>query len=324
MELMEQFKKLEEHNPGEDKKCPFCPIQEEYECPDSKVSDENNSITLGTNLEARGDLKRNILNMLYKKTKGIHGQYSAQAHHLICGKEILGAQKEIESWLCKEGTHNGKLQPCDTGYNVNNAENGIWLPSTPLHHKKKVKKETAEKLMAQLKKQSDTIGKALINIITVPLSFIGVFKNYMPELKELGFNRYGNNTLWGTLEGDAKNIIAFAVMLKAKLQFHLSSHTAPKKNEDRAEYCYVKKGIEHLDTLTMYIEHYSNKCPMEKDGTTRASSPYVPPLKLNKYLDILSRQMKGYITGHPKKWKYFISKWAWRLSNRLKNPPQQT
>lgn len=323
MELMEPFKKLEEHNPGEDEKCPFCPIQEKYDYPDSKVSDENNSITLGTNLENKGDLKRNILNMLYEKTKGIHGQYSAQAHHLICGKEILGAQKEIESWLCKEGKHNGKLQPCDTGYNVNSAKNGIWLPSTPLHHKKEVKVETAQKLHTELIRRSDTIVKTLINIITVPLKLIGVFKNYIPELKELGYNPVGNK-LWGKLEPDAKNIISFAVMLKAKLQFHLSSHTAPKKNEDRAERCYVKKGIKHLETLTIYVKHYSNKCPMEKDGKTRSKPPYLPPLKLNRYLDILSSQMKIYITGHPKKWKYFISKWAWLLTNRLTKSPKQT
>ena len=106
-------------------------------------------------------------------------------------------------------------------------------------------------------------------------------------------------------------------MMKKKRQFHLASHTEAVPEEDRAEHSYVVKGIEHLDTLTTYVRHYSDKCPMEEDGSTRTKPPYVPPLKLNGYLDTVSKQMRRYVTGDPKDWKYFISQWAFRLTKRL-------
>jgi len=120
--------------PHDEERCPFCKIQSDYKSPDSKVSDENDSTVLGRNLNGSGrqdDSEIYHFVDIAAKTGGIHGKYTLQAHHLICGKEILGKQRTIQSFLCKQGRHDGKLQPCDTGYDVNAAENGVWLPSTP-------------------------------------------------------------------------------------------------------------------------------------------------------------------------------------------------
>ncbi|NMO19242.1 AHH domain-containing protein [Pyxidicoccus fallax] len=68
------------------------------------------------------------------------GPYSYEAHHLIPGKQDLlkneGDQKvldghPIEKWLCK-----GPNIKKDTGYSINNSDNGVWLASAPESVKK--------------------------------------------------------------------------------------------------------------------------------------------------------------------------------------------
>ncbi|WP_157496667.1 AHH domain-containing protein [Hahella ganghwensis] len=54
------------------------------------------------------------------------GDYSCQAHHAISGNQALKGH-DIEQWICKS---KGKITK-DTGYSVNNGNNGIWLPSKP-------------------------------------------------------------------------------------------------------------------------------------------------------------------------------------------------
>lgn len=58
-----------------------------------------------------------------------HGPYSYEAHHLISGNQALKGH-EIEGWICK-----GNLAAKDTGYSVNNSDNGEWLPSIPEKYK---------------------------------------------------------------------------------------------------------------------------------------------------------------------------------------------
>lgn len=304
---MEDFKELLDHDdPKAD--CPFCPVQEKYDNPDSKCKKENDSDELGKNLSAKGDKPSDHIAEIFTLTSGIHGQYTVNPHHLISGGEILGEQEEIQSYLCKEGRYNGKLQPCDTGYNVNNANNGIWLPSTPAMYKQTVSIETV------LRKEREAGVESEYSIYALAANFDDYFEDYVAvfgdKLKELGLN---TDQPWIRMKDPEQDDIAAVVMMQYKRQFHLGQHNVI----DKAEASYVKIGIKHLDTLTTYLDHYSNKCPMEEDGTTKDSPPYKPPMKLNGYLDILSIEMKGYITGEPKEWKYFISKWAWRLTEKL-------
>jgi hypothetical protein len=58
-----------------------------------------------------------------------HGVYSYEAHHLISGKQAL-APSGFEKWIVK-----GKKIESDSGYSVNNADNGIWAPSIPEKYK---------------------------------------------------------------------------------------------------------------------------------------------------------------------------------------------
>jgi hypothetical protein len=59
--------------------------------------------------------------------------YSCEAHHLISGKQALKGHS-FERWIAAE---KGEIQK-DTGYSINNADNGLWAPSIPEEHKKGV------------------------------------------------------------------------------------------------------------------------------------------------------------------------------------------
>ena len=56
-----------------------------------------------------------------------HGEYSFEAHHLVSGKQALKRVRAMEQWIKK-----GAKIDADTGYSVNNARNGVWLPSVPV------------------------------------------------------------------------------------------------------------------------------------------------------------------------------------------------
>jgi hypothetical protein len=68
--------------------------------------------------------------VIYNHT--IHGDYGDQAHHAISGKQIL-EDEPIEKLIDKK---HGKIEE-DTGYSVNNAANGICLPSYPKSYAKR-------------------------------------------------------------------------------------------------------------------------------------------------------------------------------------------
>jgi hypothetical protein len=57
------------------------------------------------------------------------GPFSCEAHHLISGKQALEGHA-FERWIVAGGTIEK-----DTGYSVNNCDNGLWCPSIPEKHK---------------------------------------------------------------------------------------------------------------------------------------------------------------------------------------------
>lgn len=59
-------------------------------------------------------------------THAVYGDYSSEAHHIIPGNQSMKGSA-IEDWLMSS---KGKIA-ADTGYSINNAANGVWLPSIP-------------------------------------------------------------------------------------------------------------------------------------------------------------------------------------------------
>lgn len=129
-------------------KCPFCPIEppKDYKTYDG---DANDSTTLGANMNApegfavsRESSARPMsrptdshkLSLQEPRPIGVHpdpqvGAYSCEPHHLVSGKQALSSKNEhnFERWI--KASH-GTIAK-DTGYSVNNYQNGIWMPSIP-------------------------------------------------------------------------------------------------------------------------------------------------------------------------------------------------
>lgn len=170
MESLENIAKHKESN--ED--CPFCPGKEEEDFK-TYPGASNNSKKLAKIMDAPSRLTQqqggcrpkdgtdNRQSPAERKPKptpifndAIYGDYSCEAHHAISGKQAMKNHK-IEKWILKA---KGLVEK-DTGYSINNSDNGVWLPSIPEEHKggkwgllgPEKKYEIATKPMAQNKGQ---------------------------------------------------------------------------------------------------------------------------------------------------------------------------
>jgi len=247
-------------------KCPFCKEDAPAEKGVAVIGKDNNSKTLGDNLESSPDPDPKA-DHLYEDSE--HGMYSAEAHHLICGNEILGDHKHMEKFLVtttKDTSKHGKGfiedELGDVPWDVNSSRNGIWLPSVPDMYRK-------------------TGGKA----------------------PDVWWGYQKKSTGRTSLRVKQKREIAYKVMEAEKLQFHKGSH----KNAAKPERNYVKLGKEELDNIKKFVKYYSKECPTETNGKKRGTQPIYPPCGLATILDLLSDRLKMELEGHPRSWNYFIS-----------------
>ncbi len=142
--------KILEHK-HDDKECPFCQKNEDVK-PEGESSKEqdwdddertkddywtkkigNNSGTLETNMTNNGEprpddwtLKHTVYNCRFKKIDlPDNHKITPNPHHLIPGNESLKEAEKLLKWIYASENHIEE----DIHYDVNNAENGIWLPS---------------------------------------------------------------------------------------------------------------------------------------------------------------------------------------------------
>jgi hypothetical protein len=138
MELKELILPPRKH-PRSNKNCPFCP--DENPSYTTIPGERNDSTALGKNMNTclveRGTRPKNpppaarTTQLLRPNPIGSHptlGPYSCEPHHLISGNQALAqnGQHGFQDWIVKSG----KIE-ADTGYSVNNFDNGIWMPSVP-------------------------------------------------------------------------------------------------------------------------------------------------------------------------------------------------
>lgn len=145
-ELLEPFAMGSVHTAD---KCPFCPAKKNDEHYKTYGGADNNGTKLGnliddprkfgtsTEADARpkdgavgkdGKQNQPFLDTGDEKlanVKGTDTHWQFQAHHAISGNQCLKGDP-VEKYL-KEDGH----VKFDTGYSVNNPQNGIWLPSFP-------------------------------------------------------------------------------------------------------------------------------------------------------------------------------------------------
>lgn len=133
---------------GSSNECPFCPIEPPSEFT-TYPGEENNSGKLGSIMQEpatltseqdgtrpkQGGLHQQSTSDAQTKPNPIfsdleEGAYSTEAHHLISGKQALMGHA-FERWILASKSTITE----DTGYSVNNADNGIWCPSIPEKYK---------------------------------------------------------------------------------------------------------------------------------------------------------------------------------------------
>jgi hypothetical protein len=269
----------------ESAKCPFCPPETQQDDGKvAKIGQDNDSSTLAQNLDGAGDSKKEHL--YFDVDFEIYRTYSAEAHHLICGNEVLKEEGEVEKYLIKDSKTTSKgaaglLKPNDVAYDVNCAENGIWLPS-------------------------------------VPDMFRPARKGAEPA------RWWGDQTSWNrknpskpprtSLDEWERVDAAFIVMTAVKRQFHKGPHGSvgtPHNN-------YVKMAIGRLQQVTVFVKHYADKCPME-NGQPKKNPPYYPPHRLRGVLNLLSENLHKELTGPPEDWNYYISAYALECSEWWKS-----
>lgn len=244
-------------NPDSDD-CPFCPGKEtKHEWITIKGS-QNNSTTLketmlcpercnwagqGKARPKNGEYPKQNKDQEVKEPKFSHptnGAFGFQAHHCISGKEIMEGHA-LEKIIINESDDD---YLGETGYNINNAANGVFLPSYPeIYSGTKIAK---------------------YNIVKVAME------------AGMGQSHIGNHTGHETAAGDD-----YPTIIQEEL-------TAFKKR-------VLKK---------------SKECPFCVDNNGDPKKPFIPPYKLNQWLDNLSRRINRKLSGPVHAWPYFISKYA--------------
>lgn len=261
-----------------EEKCPFCPVDKQKRDLTSYIGKDNDSTKLASKLTANSDPKSNHL--YFDVEFEIYRRYSAEAHHLICGNEVMKEEGEIEKYLIHTSKKTsqgsaGFLDPNDVGYDINNAKNGIWLPSVP-----------------------DIFRKA----------------DGEPDFwwgDQSDWNRKNPTLLSRVSIGEwQRGDAAFIVMEAVKRQFHKGPH----EDVGDATNNYVVMAISRLRQVTVFLEHFAENCPMENDGSKRKQPPYVPPYGIIALLDLLSKSLAKELKGHPGSWNYYISEFALQCS----------
>lgn len=266
-ELLEKFQIHIDNPDSED--CPFCPAKETEHKWKTFKGETNSSTTLreamnnptrcgyaqqsgakpkdGKHPNQNEDAAQPSPDPIYSHPQ--YGRYGDQAHHCISGNEIM-KNHPIEKILANEsGDYKGQ-----TGYTINTAANGVYLPSYP--------------------------------------------ENYS-----------GN-------ENQKYEIVKHA-MAAGKGQIHIGGHTG---HEHAVGQDYPSEIKKHLSQLQDRIIKKSEECPFCVKSDGKPKKPFVPPYKVNQWLDNLSKSIKKDLKGPAKSWPYFVSKYAKRYHLEVLGP----
>jgi len=209
------------------------------------------------------------------------GVYSYEAHHLIPGTEKVapGSTKQvmsghaIEKWI-KAGDNIDR----DSGYSINNSDNGVWLPSAPIANKKNPGNPTPALPWSSEVKTVKRVAQGL-----------------------------------PTVTSDEKHEIANFAMLRGAGQFHYGQHKV--LNEEGTHYTYSKEVVSRLDQLEKGIAAWAPVCFCEKK---EPKPPFKPTWQINQKMDGVSRWIEIDIKQMPPaNWEFWISTLAKELTELL-------
>jgi len=267
-ELLEKIKIHLDNPDSED--CPFCPGKEDkhewktFKGKDNSSSKLRESMNYPTRNEGVQEKGARPKDGVYPRQSGdtandplmlkgtdsiyndaIYGDYGNEAHHCISGNEIMKGEA-LEKIIANE---NGKYKG-QTGYTINNAANGVFLPSYPNQFK-------------------------------------------------------GAKGTWADKSDEKKYEIMKPAM--ASGQAHIGKH---KGHEHAAGQDYPLAIKDELDALKKRILNKQEECPFCVEDDGKPKDPFVPPYKVNVWLDKLSKDIKTELKSPVEKWPYFISKYA--------------
>jgi hypothetical protein len=201
-EVIELLNAAVDHKANQSKDCPFCPIPPIEQFTTKSGKDNDSSVLEDVMVKPsvlpgkqgggvrpkNGKAHRQRTAKTKKKPNPIFqnrkwGKYSAEAHHLISGNQAMKGE-DIEDWIVA-----GKLVKKDTGYSINNSDNGEWLPSIPDKYKggKWSDLDFDEKLeiaSAPMKKNKGQFHKGPHNVVDKE-DLLGVHTSYPKEVKRL-------------------------------------------------------------------------------------------------------------------------------------------
>lgn len=168
----------------------------------------------------------------------------------------------------------GGLFTGDTGYTINNCANGVYLPAYP----KKYRGIWGKRAYPKSYPAQDGSGTIMVNNLKDDKNFkLNVMKPAM----------------------DSKG------------QAHIGNHKGHYIEElEKYNKTYPQAIKRELNAIIRRVINKGKECPFctESDGTKK--KPYLPPYKVNQWLDNLSVSIEKKLTASPGNWPYFISEIA--------------
>jgi hypothetical protein len=246
-----------------DDNCPFCAKKENQKGTlKSYIGKDNDPKDLERHLADEGQPRAQV-----GFEHDDYGKYSEEPHHLVSGNEALKGHA-IESWLSKDAA--GSEVDADSGFDVNAARNGIWLPSI-----------TDANRICKWDTEKGRNGKI----------------KRVPAESEKG------KRMWSKLDDDEKDLIAFAIMEKEELQFHKGNH---RNRGEAIDECYIEEVQRLLSEIKAYTDKAAQLCDKAKPDK---DDKLPPPLGINGMIyGIASAHMRWHVSGPPESWFVFISK----------------
>ena len=201
-----------------------------------------------------------------------YGPYRNEAHHCISGNEIMKGHA-IERVITK----NSRFKK-DTGYTINNAANGVYLPSFP-------------------KAYRGIWGKKWSGSESVSSKTYPVYDGSDPKV--ITSKEDDNNFKYEIMK---------EAMKAGKGQAHIGSHGG-FYIEDLDEYnvSYPKVIKKELSAIFRRVVNMGKDCPFCVNTKGEPQKPFLPPYKVNQWLDDLAKSIKNDLVAAPDTWKYFIS-----------------
>lgn len=271
-----------------DNTCPFCAgTKPELKHFHTKNGERKDETELEKNLAAKGEVTSDPeVGAVYPTDGGgdpnagwvVEAGYledfpvtlQAAAHHLIPGRPGM-KESRLEKWTWT-GAPGSQLTE-DIGYNIDGAENGVWLPHLPhIYFTRKIP-GTDPKRPTFAEYYGVAWGDSLVK------------KGKGVQLSE-----------------DAKLQIGLFIMLELWLQMHFTEHGARYKYLDNKT-TYDGEARQRCNLLAdLMLSFWSQKCQEapRDDGTLN------PPYGLVERINLQSKYILERITGRPDRWQSWV------------------